>query len=169
MVIRNHQHLQQQREQEKREKKEREDQRELQIEQEKLRLRRRVDDIFPNSRSVTSVLTDARWCTPCRAFNVSQCDIPERHHEMIQDRQVKHICSICHHAAGTCNTHTARNCKLDRFLNHEVERRREENRRYLANRPERDLREDDRSHWNPNGSPYRGGRGRDHRREYNRM
>ena len=153
------------------EKKEKEEQREKYIDQEKLRLRRRVEDIFPNSQAITAVLTDARWCAPCRAFNIGQCDLAERSHEMIHDRQVKHICSICHHAAGTCNSHTARNCKLDRFLNHEVDRRKEENRRLLASRTERDTRATrvENRHWSAGGPPpYRGGRGRDHRREFNR-
>ena len=151
-----------------RERREREEQREERIEQEKIRMHRRVEDIFPNSRAITSVLTDARWCTPCRAFNIGQCDMPERSHTMIQDRQTKHICSICHYAAGTCNSHTARNCKLDRFLTHEVERRREENRRLLSTRTERDSREEDRKYWGTGGPPHRGGRGRELRREYGR-
>ena len=151
-----------------RERREREEQREERIEQEKIRMHRRVEDIFPNSRAITSVLTDARWCTPCRAFNVGQCDLPERQHTMIQDRQIKHICSICHYAAGTCNSHTARNCKLDRFLTHEAERRREENRRLLSTKTERDSREEERQYWGTGGPPHRGGRGREHRREYGR-
>ena len=153
-------------EQREQEKREREERREEMIEQEKVRLRRRVEDIFPNSRTITSVLSDSRWCIPCRNFNIGQCEVPEKMHEMIQDRQVRHICSICHHAAGTCNSHTARNCKLDRFLNHEVERRRDENRRFLATRVDREQREDDRKHRGTGSPSYRGGRGRDHRRDY---
>ena len=118
------------------ERREREDHREKLIENEKLRLRNRVEDIFPGSRMITGVLSDARWCVPCQPFNIGQCDIPEKMHKNEIDRQVRHICSICHYAAGVSNAHTARNCKLNRFLNHEVEKRREEKRQSLSNRLE---------------------------------
>ena len=118
------------------EKRDREAQREQMIEKEKLRLRSRVEDIFPGSRMITGVLTDSRWCTPCKAFNLGQCQLTERQHSSDFDKQVRHTCSICHFAAGVCNAHTARNCKLERFLDHEVERRREERRHQLLSQTE---------------------------------
>ena len=138
----------QQREEEKRE---REEARERHIENEKLRLRNRVEDIFPGARLITGVLSDARWCTPCPTFNISQCDIPERMQAHGLDKQIRHICAICHFAAGICNSHTARNCKLERFLTHETEKRREERRHQLSTRTEaaRERLQDQgqRSHW----------------------
>ena len=123
------------------------------IEKEKLRLRNRVEDVFPGSRLITGVLTDSRWCTPCKSFNLSQCLLTERQHSNEFDKQVRHVCSICHFAAGVCNAHTARNCKLDKFLDHETERRREERRHQLLSQTEDRERQHARANWHPSMAP----------------
>lgn len=132
------------------ERRQRENQRISHFEKEKTRLRNRVDDIFPGGRATTNILSDARWCTPCAAFNLGQCELQEKQHPPDRDRLVKHICLICHYAAAVCNSHTARNCKLERFLDHEVDKLRDEHRQMLRSRREE---EDRREGWHREAPP----------------